>query len=60
MSAALRCQAPLRQLRLSPSCRDELPLYLFDKQCLGWKGETSQHSLADDYEVLQFHVCQNS
>ena len=30
---------------------DELPLYLFDKHCLGWEQENGGHTLADDYEV---------
>ena len=36
--------------------RDELPLYLFDKQCLGWQDEALQQRLADDYQV-QSLVC---
>lgn len=39
---------------LASQRRDELPLYLFDKQCLGWTNEASQHSLADDYKVPFF------
>lgn len=32
-------------------CRDELPLYLFDKQCLGWTQGGSSRNLAGDYQV---------
>jgi hypothetical protein len=33
------------------NCRDELPLYLFDKHCLGWTQAGCSHSLAHDYQV---------
>ena len=38
-------------MSLRGHCRDELPLYLFDKHCLGWTQASSSPSLAHDYQV---------
>lgn len=41
-------------LAYSANSRDELPLYLFDKQCLSWTQAGTSDSLADDYQVPEY------